>query len=97
MKVYLGMYEVLNWPYWFDIFVLSLVVFLIIGIIIYSFYKDQKKAIENLKSQANCYVTQFHKEQNKSNILEKEVTRLREEIQELRKNESKEKNKEISW
>lgn len=46
---------VLDWPYWFDVFILSLIVFVIIGTIVYSFYKDQKDAIKNLKSQFDCY------------------------------------------
>lgn len=33
---------VLDWPYWFDVFILSLICFVIIGTIVYSFYKDQK-------------------------------------------------------
>lgn len=87
---------VLDWPYWFDVFILSLIVFVIIGTIVYSFYKDQKDAIKNLKSQFDCYVVMLQAEQRKSNYLEEENLKLREKIQTLRQNERKRESKEIS-
>lgn len=96
MQVYYGVYKILNWPYWFDILFYLLLFFVIIGVIVYSFYQDRKDAIENLKSQFDCYAARFQAEQSISNCLEKENLKLREEIQTLRQNKSKEKNKEIS-
>lgn len=97
MQVYYGVYKILDWPYWFDVFILSFVIFVAIGVIVYSLYQDQKDAIEDLKSQFDCYAAKFQTEQSISNYLEKENLKLREEIQTLRQNKSKEKNKEISW
>lgn len=97
MQVYCGAYEISDWPYWFDVFILSFVVFVAIGVIVYSFYKDQKDAVENLELQMNNYVTRLQTEQNISNSLEKENLKLRKEIQTLRQNKNKEENKEISW
>lgn len=88
---------VLDWPYWFDVFILSLICFVIIGTIVYSFCKDQKYAIENLKSQFDCYAVMLQAEQRKSNYLEEENLKLREKIQTLRQNERKRESKEISW
>lgn len=96
MQVYYGSYKILDWPYWFCVFILSFVIFVAIGVIVYSLYQDQKDAIEDLKSQFDCYAAQFQAEQSISNYLEKENLKLREEIQTLRQNKSKEKNKEIS-
>lgn len=97
MQVYCGAYEISDWPYWFDVFILSFVVFVAIGVIVYSFYKDQKDAVENLELQMNNYVTRLQTEQNISNSLEKENLKLRKEIQTLRQNKNKEESKEISW
>lgn len=97
MQVYCGAYEISDWPYWFDVFILSFVVFVAIGVIVYSFYKDQKDAVENLELQMNNYVTRLQTEQNISNSLEKENLKLRKEIQTLRQNNNKEESKEISW
>ena len=97
MQVYYGLYKILDWPYWFYVFILSFVIFVAIGVIVYSLYQDQKYAIEDLKSQFDCYAAKFQAEQSISNYLEKENLKLREEIQTLRQNKSKEKNKEISW
>lgn len=97
MQVYCGAYEISDWPYWFDVFILSFVVFVATGVIVYSFYKDQKDAVENLELQMNNYVTRLQTEQNISNSLEKENLKLRKEIQTLRQNKNKEENKEISW
>lgn len=97
MQVHCGAYEISDWPYWFDVFILSFVVFVAIGVIVYSFYKDQKDAVENLELQMNNYVTRLQTEQNISNSLEKENLKLRKEIQTLRQNKNKEENKEISW
>lgn len=97
MQVYYGLYKILDWPYWFYVFILSFVIFVAIGVIVYSLYQDQKDAIEDLKSQFDCYAAKFQAEQSISNYLEKENLKLREEIQTLRQNKSKEKNKEISW
>lgn len=97
MQVYCGAYNISDWPYWFDVFILSFVVFVAIGVIVYSFYKDQKDAVENLELQMNNYVTRLQTEQNISNSLEKENLKLRKEIQTLRQNKNKEESKEISW
>ena len=97
MQVYCGAYEISDWPYWFDVFILSFVVFVAIGVIVYSFYKDQKDDVENLELQITNYVTRLQTEQNISNSLEKENLKLRKEIQTLRQNKNKEENKEISW
>lgn len=97
MQVYYGVYKILDWPYWFYVFILSFVIFVTIGVIVYSLYQDQKDAIEDLKSQFDCYATKFQAKQSILNYLEKENLKLREEIQTLRQNKSKEKNKEISW
>lgn len=97
MQVYCGAYNISDWPYWFDVFILSFVVFIAIGVIVYSFYKDQQDAVENLKSQFDCYAAMLQAEQFKSNCLEKENLKLRKEIQTLRQNKSKDKSKEISW
>lgn len=97
MQVYCGAYEISDWPYWFDVFILSFVVFVAIGVIVYSFYKDQKDAMENLELQMNNYVIRLQTEQNISNSLEKENLKLRKEIQTLRQNKNKEESKEISW
>lgn len=97
MQVYYGMYKIFDWPYWFDVFILSFIVFIIIGVIVYSVYKDQKDNIESLKSQFDSYAVMLHIEQDISNSLRNENSKLRQEIQTLRQNESKEKSKEISW
>lgn len=97
MQVYYGAYTILDWPYWFDVFILSFVVFVIIGVAVYSLYKDQKDANLNLELQINNYVTRLQTEQNISNSLEKENLKLRKEIQTLRQNKNKEESKEISW
>ena len=97
MQVYYGMYNISDWPYWFDVFILSFIVFVIIGVIVYFAYKDQKDNIENLKSQFDSYAVMLHTEQDISNSLRSENSKLRKEIQTLRQNESEEKNKEISW
>ena len=97
MQVYCVAHEILDWPYWFDVFILSFIVFVIVGIIVYYVYQDQKDAVENLKSQFDCYAAMLQAEQFKSNSLEKENSKLRKEIQTLRQNKSKEENKEISW
>ena len=97
MQGYYGMYNISDWPYWFDVFILSFIVFVIIGIIVYFAYKDQKDNIENLKSQFDSYAVMLHTEQDISNSLRSENSKLRKEIQTLRQNESKEKSKEISW
>lgn len=97
MQVHYVLYKILNFPYWFDVFILSFVIFVTIGVIVYSLYQDQKDAIEDLKSQFDCYAARFQAEQSISNCLEKENLKLREEIQTLRQNKSKEKNKEIFW
>lgn len=97
MQVYYGVYKILDQPYWFYVFILSFVIFVTIGVIVYSLYQDQKDAIEDLKSQFDCYAAKFQAKQSISNYLEKENLKLREEIQTLRQNKSKEKNKEISW
>lgn len=97
MQVYCGAYRISDWPYWFDVFILSFVVFVAIGVIVYSFYKDQKDAVENLELQITNYVTWLQREQNISNSLEKENLKLRKEIQTLRQNKDKEESEEISW
>ena len=97
MQVYYGAYKIVNWPYWFDVFILSFVIFVIIGVTVYSLYQDQKDAIEDLKTQFDCYAARLQAEQSISNCLEKENLKVKEEIQTLRQNKSKEKNKEISW
>lgn len=97
MKVYCGAYEISSWPYWFDVFILSFVVFIAIGVIVYSFYKDQQDAVQNLELQITNYVTWLQREQNISNSLEKENLKLRKEIQTLQQNNNKEESKEISW
>lgn len=97
MQIYYGAYTILDWPYWFDVFILSFVVFVIIGVAVYSLYKDQKDANLNLELQINNYVTRLQTEQNISNSLEKENLKLRKEIQTLRQNKNKEESKEISW
>lgn len=97
MQVYCGAYEISDWPYWFDVFILSFVVFVAIGVIVYSFYKDQQDAVQNLELQITNYVTRLQTEQNISDSLEKENFKLRKEIQTLRQNNNKEKSKEISW
>lgn len=97
MQVYYGAYTILDWPYWFDVFILSFVVFVIIVVAVYSLYKDQKDANLNLELQINNYVTRLQTEQNISNSLEKENLKLRKEIQTLRQNKNKEESKEISW
>ena len=97
MQVYYGAYTILDWPYWFDVFILSFVVFVIIGVAVYSLYKDQEDANLNLELQINNYVTRLQTEQNISNSLEKENLKLRKEIQTLRQNKNKEESKEISW
>lgn len=97
MQVYCGAYRISDWPYWFDVFILSFVIFVAIGVIVYSFYKDQKDAVENLELQITNYVTWLQREQNISNSLEKENLKLRKEIQTLQQNQNKEKSKEISW
>lgn len=97
MQVYCGAYNISDWPYWFDVFILSFVVFIAIGVIVYSFYKDQQDAVENLKLQITNYVAMLQAEQSISNSLEKENLKLRKEIQTLRQNKNKEESKEISW
>lgn len=71
MQVYYGLYKILDWPYWFYVFILSFVIFVAIGVIVYSLYQDQKDAIEDLKSQFDCYAAKFQAEQSISNYLEK--------------------------
>lgn len=97
MQVYCGAYNISDWPYWFDVFILSFVVFIAIGVIVYSSYKDQQDAVENLELQITNYVTWLQEEQNISSSLEKENLKLRKEIQTLQQNQNKEKSKEISW
>lgn len=97
MQVYCGAYNISDWPYWFDVFILSFVVFIAIGVIVYSFYKDQQDAVTNLELQITNYVTWLQREQNISSSLEKENLKLRKEIQTLRQNKNKEESKEISW
>lgn len=97
MQVCYGTYKILDWPYWFDVFIISFIVFVIIGVIVYYVYQDQKDAVENLKSQFDCYAAILQAEQFKSNSLEKENLKLRKEIQTLRQDKNKEKSKEISW
>lgn len=97
MQIYCGAYNISDWPCWFDVFILSFVVFIAIGVIVYSFYKDQKDAVENLELQITNYVTWLQREQNISSSLEKENLKLRKEIQTLRQNKNKEESKEISW
>lgn len=97
MQVYCGAYNISDWPYWFDVFILSFVVFIAIGVIVYSFYKDQQDAVKNLELQITNYVTWLQREQNISSSLEKENLKLRKEIQTLRQNKNKEESKEISW
>lgn len=97
MQVYCGAYNISDWPYWFDVFILSFVVFIAIGVIAYSFYKDQQDAVKNLELQITNYVTWLQREQNISSSLEKENLKLRKEIQTLRQNKNKEESKEISW
>lgn len=97
MQVYCGAYNISDWPYWFDVFILSFVVFIAIGVIVYSFYKDQQDAVENIKLQITNYVARLQAEQSISNSLEKENLKLRKEIQTLRQNKNKEESKEISW
>ena len=97
MQVYCGAYNISDWPYWFDVFILSFVVFIAIGVIVYSFYKDQKDAVKNIELQINNYATWLQREQNISSSLEKENLKLRKEIQTLRQNKNKEESKEISW
>lgn len=97
MQVYCGAYNISDWPYWFDVFILSFIVFIAIGVIVYSFYKDQQDAVQNLELQITNYVTWLQREQNISDSLEKENFKLRKEIQTLRQNNNKEESKEISW
>lgn len=97
MQVYCGAYNISEWPYWFDVFILSFVVFIAIGVIVYSFYKDQQDSVKNLELQITNYVTWLQREQNVSSSLEKENLKLRKEIQILRQNKNKEESKEISW
>lgn len=97
MQVYCGAYNISDWPYWFDVFILSFIVFIAIGVIVYSFYKDQQDAVQNLELQITNYVTRLQTEQNISDSLEKENFKLRKEIQTLRQNNNKEESKEISW
>lgn len=97
MQIYCGAYNISDWPYWFDVFILSFVVFIAIGVIVYSFYKDQQDAVKNLELQITNYVTWLQREQNISSSLEKENLKLRKEIQTLRQNKDKEESKEISW
>ena len=97
MQVYCGAYNISDWPYWFDVFILSFVVFIAIGVIVYSFYKDQQDAVKNIELQINNYATWLLREQNISSSLEKENLKLRKEIQTLRQNKNKEESKEISW
>lgn len=73
------------------------VIFIAIGVIVYSFYKDQQDAVKNLELQITNYVTWLQREQNISSSLEKENLKLRKEIQTLRQNKNKEESKEISW
>lgn len=96
MQVYCGAYNISDWPYWFDVFILSFVVFIAIGVIVYSFYKYQQYAVENLELQITNYVARLQAEQSISNSLEKENLKLRKEIQTLRQNKNKEESKEIS-
>ena len=63
MQVYCGAYNISDWPYWFDVFILSFVAFIAIGVIVYSFYKDQQDAVKNLELQITNYVTWLQKEQ----------------------------------
>lgn len=97
MQVYYGTYKILDWPYWFDVFIISFIVFVIIGITLYSLYRYQKNDNLSLELQLSCYVTRLQTEQSISNSLRNENSKLRKEIQTLRQNKSEEKNKEISW
>lgn len=97
MQVYYGMYKILDWPYWFDVFILSFVIFVMIVLAVYLLYKCYKDDNENLELQITCYVTMLQKERSISNSLEKENLKLRKEIQTLRQDKSEDKNKEISW
>lgn len=97
MQVYYGTYKILDWPYWFDVFIISFIVFVMIGITLYSLYRYQKNDNLDLELQLSCYVTRLQTEQSISNSLEKENLKLRKEIQTLQQNKSKEKSEEISW
>lgn len=97
MQVYYGTYKILDWPYWFDVFIISFIVFVIIGITLYSLYRYQKDDNLDLELQLSCYITRLQTEQGISNSLEKENLKLRKEIQTLQQNQNKEKSKEISW
>lgn len=95
MQVYCG--AISDWPYWFDVVIISFVIFVIIGLTVYSLYKDQKDYNLDLELQMTNFLTRLQTEQSISNSLEKENLKLRKEIQTLRQNKSEEKNKEISW
>lgn len=97
MQVYYETYKILDWPYWFDVFIISFIVFVMIGITLYSLYRYQKNDNLDLELQLSCYVTRLQTEQSISNSLEKENLKLRKEIQTLQQNQNKEKSKEISW
>lgn len=89
MQVYFGTYEG-----WCGLFCL---LFCIFGLFFYMLYQNANDTIKTLESQSSSYAAELRAEKDISNNLEKEVTRLRKEIQELRQTKSKEKNKEISW
>lgn len=89
MQVYFGTYEG-----WCGLFCL---LFCIFGLFFYMLYQNVNDTIKTLESQSSSYAAELRAEKDISNNLEKEVTRLRKEIQELRQTKSKEKNKEISW
>ena len=69
MQVYCGAYNISDWPYWFDVFILSFVVFIAIGVIVYSFYKDQQDAVKNIELQINNYATWLQREQNINSVF----------------------------
>ena len=67
MQVYYEVYKILDWLYWFDVFVLSFVIFVTIGVIVYSLYQDQKNAIETLNH--NLIVTLLGFKQSKVYLI----------------------------
>ena len=83
MQVYFGTYEG-----WCGLFCL---LFGIFGLFFYMLYQNANDTIKTLESQSSSYAAELRAEKDISNNLEKEVTRLRKEIQELRQTKSKEK------
>lgn len=71
--------------------------FVFLDCFFYMLYQNANDTIKTLESESSSYAAELRAEKDISNNLEKEVTRLRKEIQELRQTKSKEKNKEISW